>query len=105
MNIVGFQPRFSVKNAIPKVEIALPMYVQKLSIPEIRETQPVNLKYLGIMQISKKFTPFIVPVRRAESAIETIGLEFENIKSKIAQTLPAPKKTPAESKRFRKIFS
>ena len=67
---VMLQLNFSVRTAIPYVEIALPMYVQALRSPDTVETFPVFSKNGGIIQISIKFTPCILPARSAVNKTE-----------------------------------
>jgi hypothetical protein len=75
--IVPRQLKSVASTAKPYPERALPIYVQQLRRPDIREILPVYLKYGGIRQISIRFTPCILPVTRVESMVERAMLEEE----------------------------
>ena len=66
------QPFNSEYTAIPAAENALPIYVQKLSNPDINEMFPNRPKYGGIIQVIIKFAPCLLPVKIAAIITENI---------------------------------
>lgn len=73
--MVKSQPRFSVSTAMPYVEIALPMYVHELMMPEAVETLSYLAKNGGSIDTSILFMPCIQPVSTAERMTENAAFE------------------------------
>ena len=91
INIVPCQPSFSEKSANPYVDIALPTYVQELSIPEIKETLPYFLYIPGTIHTRIRLTPCIVPTTRAIRNTERNGVFIPKLPRSRAHTAQSPK--------------
>lgn len=94
--MVKLQPSFSERRAMLYVDMALPIYTQAFIIPETVETLPYFLKNGGIIQISKRLTPCILPDSTAERITEREALFPLKNDSKRAEIAPIEKITPAQ---------
>ncbi len=69
-------------------------------MPDTVETFPCGLKNGGIIQISIRFTPCILPVSRAENRTEKAAFSPVSKKSASAERAPVKKNIPAHISGF-----